>query len=241
MNTYSEFIEPGATLRLALGGRTLLVQRSGAGPVLDITFKQRGGGQTVERVGSGFKASPVGGFDGIEISTSAAGVVDFLITDGDVQIPTDATKIGNDDGEAIPIRTPAGQPLAVLFAGTVAPVLGSTKTTNTDAEAVPVQQKIGAVFTTQAEKLSTLADHAKAVINAGAAQLLISDATFKRLVVKNAHAVARVALGGASMTFADAAIILEPGDTWTEGDAAGAAWWAVSDIAGADVRVLGIK
>jgi hypothetical protein len=40
---------------------------------------------------------------------------------------------------------------------------------------------------------------------------------------------------------ANAALILEPGDTWAEDDAAGAAWYAVSDIAGADVRVMGVK
>jgi hypothetical protein len=50
-----------------------------------------------------------------------------------------------------------------------------------------------------------------------------------------------VAIGGAAVTMANAAIILRPGDIWVEDDAPGAAWYAVADTAGADVRVMGVK
>jgi hypothetical protein len=40
---------------------------------------------------------------------------------------------------------------------------------------------------------------------------------------------------------AKAAIIIGPGEMWIEDDAAGANWYAISDTAGADLRMLGVK
>lgn len=152
-----------------------------------------------------------------------------VTNDSTAPVPTAGT-VTNTDAQAIPVTQKAGATFSV-----------SGVLTNTDAQAVPVVQKVGTVLTTQAEKLATLVDHNSAVIGTGAAQLLINDTTYKRLRVKNASATARVAIGGSAVTMANAAIILEPGDMWTEGDAAGAAWYATSDTAGADVRVMGVK
>lgn len=232
MKSYRETILPGVGLSQRLGGRMFYIQRCSAGPVLTIDLYRGGDVQTVENVGKGFKAEPVGGFDAFRIRTTAESVVDFVIADGNVQVQFDEeTTVGNTDGQAIPIRTPVGEPLEVLFAGVVSPVLGVVTVDNSNAEAIPVQS----------QALAIIVDHVAAVINVGAAQLLVSDATYKRLRVKNAHATARVAIGGVAVTLANAAIILEPGDLWIENDAAGAAWYATSDTAAADVRVMGLK
>lgn len=46
-----------------------------------------------------------------------------------------------------------------------------------------------------------------------------------------------IALGGAGLAFADAAIVLAPGQLWVEADAPGAAWVALSDMAGGTLKV----
>lgn len=163
-------------------------------------------------------------------------------------VPLGSVEVSNSDAKAIPVVQKAGASFAATVTNNVATTGVITNTvsttgviTNSDAQAVPVAQKAGTVFATQAEKLTNIVDHAPAVINNGAAQLLINDATYKRLRVKNASASARVAIGGAAVTMANAAIILEPGDVWVEDDAAGASWYAVSDTAATDVRVMGVK
>jgi hypothetical protein len=234
MKSYNEFMAAGVPVTLTIGGRLLYIQRSSGGAVLDITFHNGNGTQTVSAVGKGFKAGPVGGFDTITFKAAQDSTVEFIITDGDVNAQFDdaSTIIGNDDGQALPIRMPAGQRLPVdLAGGTVNVTATNVGINNTNAGAIPVKS----------QALTTIVDHDPAVIGTGAAQLLISDATFRRLRVRNAHATAVVALGGSAVTLANAAIVLQPGDIWAEDDAAGAAWYAVSDTAGADVRVVGIK
>lgn len=232
MRSYRETLAAGVPLAQHLGGRVFYIQRCDAGAVLTVELVSGTEVQRVDNVGKGLKAAPVGGFLAYKITASVACVVDFVIADGDIDVQFDSeTKISNDNTSAVPVRTVAGQPLEVLFAGTVAPVLGSVTVTNSNAAAVPVQQ----------QALAVLVAYAPAVINTGAAQGLVSDATLKRLRIRNASATARIALGAASTTMANAAIILEPGDIWVEDDAAGAAWYATSDTAGADVRIMGLK
>jgi hypothetical protein len=47
-----------------------------------------------------------------------------------------------------------------------------------------------------------------------------------------------VALGATGIALATAAIVLQPGDTWRESDAAPAAWVAISDGAGRKLEIL---
>ena len=234
MKSYSEFIAAGVPVKLSIGGKLLYVQRSSAGAVLDITFHNGTGTNTVSGVGKGFKAGPVGGFDTITFRASADGTVEFIVTDGDVNAQFDdaSTIIGNDDGQAIPVRLKVGDRLPVDIGGGVVTVTAdNVGISNGDANAVPVRS----------QALGNLVDHNASVINTGAAQLLVGDPTFRRLRVRNASPTATVVLGGATVTFANAAILLPPGAMWIEDDAAGANWYAVSDTDGADVRVLGMK
>lgn len=244
MKSYSENITAGQPLRLTIPGRMLYIQRSQGGPVLDVEFmRNQAGSQVVERVGKGFKAMPAGGFEGITIRTSVSGVVDFVVTDGDIgiQFDEDSTTIGNDDGQAIPVRLPAGQRLAVDIAGgTVNLTATNVAINNADAAAIPIRQRAADVFAV-AEKLCTnVVDFDPASIGT-ARLLLVSDNTLKRLRVRNGHATARVALGGAALTMANAVVVIEPGDVWVEDAAPGAAWYAISDTAATPVNVQGLK
>lgn len=233
MKTYSEYIAAGSPLTLAVGGSVLYVQRSEAGQVLDIEFFKGNASQSVQRVGKGFKAQPVGGFDTIRIKASDSGTVDFIVTDGDLNVQFDDanTIIGNDDGQAVPIRAKAGERIPVEIGGsTVQVTADNVGINNTTANPVPVKTV----------RQSQIIDYAPT--NVGTASvLLVSDAALQGLRFRNPHATARIALGGAAVTMANAAIVLEPGDIWNETDAPGAEWHAISDTAGASVLLQGLK
>lgn len=130
--------------------------------------------------------------------------------------------IVNDQGSRVPVD---------LAGGTVNVTADNVGISNADDKPVPVKN----------QALSTLVDNAAVVVNTGAAQMVLAQPTYRRVRFKNAHATAKIALGGAGVTMAKAAIILEPGDVWVEDDAAGATWYAVSDTNGADLRILGVK
>jgi hypothetical protein len=233
MKSYSEFIAAGQPMKLTIGGKLLYIQRSQAGAVLDVTFHNGFGTQTVNAVGKGFKAGPVGGFDTITIATAADGVVEFIVTDGDVSAQFDDanTIIGNDDGQAVPIRIPAGMRVPVdLNGGNVNVNAVNVGINNTDATAVPVRKRA----------LSTLVNPNEAAVGLAAASV-IADATLQSVRFRNASDTAVIGLGGVNVTMANAAVILQPGDIWTEDDAAGANWYAVADAAGAKLRIMGIK
>ena len=72
-------------------------------------------------------------------------------------------------------------------------------------------------------------------------QIAPSDASLRKLRVRNRHATAILAIGGAGVTLANAAIQLQPGEVWLEDDAASAGWYAVSDTDGVKVQIQGLK
>lgn len=100
-----------------------------------------------------------------------------------------------------------------------------------NATAMPVQK----------QALSTLTAFAPVSINTGAAQALVSDPTQRMLRFRNGHATAKLYLGGLGVTIANAVIVLGPGDMWIEDEAAGAAWYAISDTAATPVQIQGVK
>lgn len=234
MKTYSEYLAAGVPLQLAVGGKVLYVQRSEAGQVLSIEFISGVAKQSVERVGKGFKAAPAGGFDSIRITAGAAGTVDFVVTDGEIDVKFDdaATIIGNEDGQAVPVRLPAGQRMAVdIEGGNVQLTATNVEINNsTDAKAIPVRQV----------QQKQIIDYQPTAVGV-ASVLLVSDAALRGLRFRNPHATARIALGGEAVTMTNAVIVLEPGDVWNETDAPGAEWHAISDTAGASVLLQGLK
>jgi hypothetical protein len=182
--------------------------------------------------------------------------------DGTVEPVLGVVTIDNSDAEAIPTRQKPGEvfevhvnnaaPIPVLQkpgevfevhvnnAVPMAVSLTETKINNSDAQAVPVTQKAGAVFSVKDVPCATITNFAP--VTAGlAAVALVADATQRRLRIRNAHGSALVAIGGLGVTMASGAVVLAPGDIWTEDAAAGAAWYVVSDTAGAPVQVQGLK
>lgn len=150
--------------------------------------------------------------------------------------------VDNTNAEAIPVMQKPGEVFEVHVNNAVpmAVSLTETKINNSDAQAVPVVPKAGAVFGVKDVQCGAIVNIAP--VSAGlAAVALVADATLRRLRVRNGHATATIAIGGAGITLANAAIVLEPGDIWNETDAAGAAWFVVSDTAATPVQMQGLK
>jgi hypothetical protein len=101
-----------------------------------------------------------------------------------------------------------------------------------NAAALPVQK----------QALNTITQFA--TVNIGlAASLLVSDATQRCLRIRNTHATAYLYLGTLSggLGASNAGICIPPGGMWIEEEAAGAAWYAISDTAGTIVAIQGLK
>lgn len=189
--------------------------------------------------------------NGVEITNKLAASIPVTLTSSSNTTPIPVSLA------SIRVNNTAAQPIPVNFAGTVAPVLGVVTVDNTNAEAIPVLQKAGEQFVvnvanaalpvTIAQTLNVKDVQCSAIVNmvpvnAGlAAVALVADATLRRLRVRNSHATATIAIGGAGITLANAAIVLSPGDIWNETDAAGAAWFVVSDTAATPVQMQGLK
>lgn len=227
----------GKPHRLDIAGRLILIDSVGTSDGVSIEILLAGSSKTttVPRRKAGFRM--VQAYDGVILTSEVDALVGLFLSNDDVQL-------GVADGAAVSL--PGGvnitnpEPIPVLFGGTVAPVLGVVTVDNTSGEAIPIAQVAGTTFTTEAKPMGSLVNPAPVVVGL-AATALIADATLKRLRIRNGHATAIVALGGAGVTLANAAIQLLPGDIWLEKDAAGAAWFAVSDTAGTPVQVNGVK
>lgn len=180
--------------------------------------------------------------EGVAITNGLANSIPVTLTSSSnttpIPVSLSSIRINNTDAQAIPVN----------FAGTVAPVLGVVTVDNTNAEAIPVLQKAGETFAVSVEQPLNVKDVPClnvvniAPVSAGlAAVALVADATLRRLRVRNGHATATIAIGGAGITLASAAVVLLPGDVWNETDAAGAAWYVVSDTAATPVQMQGLK
>ena len=180
--------------------------------------------------------------EGVAITNSLANSIPVTLTSSSNTTPIPVSL------SSIRINNTAAQPIPVNFAGTVAPVLGVVTVDNTNAEAIPVAQKPGETFAVSVAQVLNVKDVPClnivniAPVSAGlAAVALVADATLRRLRVRNGHATATIAIGGAGITLASAAVVLLPGDVWNETDAAGAAWYVVSDTAATPVQMQGLK
>lgn len=89
---------------------------------------------------------------------------------------------------------------------------------------------------------ATLTNVAEATVGVAASVVAAASATRLGLrFLAPATNSGNVALIGAGGTFANAAIILAPGDAWVESEAAAAAWSAIADAAAQKLRVLEVS
>ena len=238
-------LQAGIPHRLDIECALILIDAVSTADGVDLQTLDRGGAASVVIPGRKAAFRLTGKFEGVILSAAVVTTVSLFLSKTDVQLGVvdgsavsipNGVRVINSDAQPVPVKTPAGQPLEVSFAGTVAPVLGVI--TNSDAQAIPVKPQIGAIFTVeQATEVDTrpylaaaVANVAPVAVTAVAAALVAASATRRGLRLRNVGANP-VALGGAGVTFAGAAVVIQPGETWNENEAPGAAWYVICDAA----------
>ena len=230
MAYYRFQLQAGEPFRAAVSGRVILIDDLGGAPGLDVTPNY--GGRDLPTMPDRKKAFKfMEPFDGVTLKAAVDCNVGVFLSASDVSLGfADGSQV-NVSGQVVVSNSAAARVPVDLAGGNVQVTATNVGINNDNTKPIPVQK----------QALTTLTDSITKAINTGAAQALISDNTLKRLRIRNESTSARVALGGANVTMANAAIILEPGETWLEDDAPGAAWYATSDQNGADVRAMGVK
>jgi hypothetical protein len=215
----------GKPFRLDIPGKVLLIDAVGVAGGIDVALIEGGSdGAVMVARKPGFKM--ITQFDGVILTAAVDTVVALFLAMENVDLGTNQLEISNS----------VANPVNVLFAGTVAPVVGTIS--NTDAQAVPVIQKAGHIFQVEQATevdvrpyLATVVTNvAPVAVTAAATVMLALGATRRSVRFKNVG-VNPVAIGGAAVVFANAAVLIQPGETWVESDAPGAAWYAICGAA----------
>lgn len=227
MSYYSIPLKAGVPFKQNTSGTLILIDSTGAADGVDVTLTKKNGSDGVKMPGRKTAFRLVEEYDAVTFTSSVDTTVGVFLSTADVQLGFVSGGAVTVPGGVL-ITNGAGAPVPVNFAGTVAPVVGTLN--NDDAHAVPVRK----------QALSTLVDMAPVSVGT-TATALVSDATLKRITIRNSHATATIAIGGAGVTLANGARQLGPGDMWIEEDAAGAAWYAISDTASVNVQIGGAK
>lgn len=229
MQTLTTKLLAGQRMPFKIAGSVFFIQAADQGQNLVVRFFT-GNAQSgeVDQVGASFKAKPPSPFDGIDLLAPVDTNVTFIIADGDIdfQLPGIGVTVNNaatnpvpvsivgEPGQPFQVTNVPGQDLKVSVDGSVN-VTGAALTA-TNVGLTPAGTAINEVGNTN--------------VPAGAAtHVLTAAAGRKRAIFLNAGA-GRIGLGGAAgLTFAAAAIVLQPGDAWKETDGPHLDWYAVSD------------
>jgi hypothetical protein len=190
-------------------GEVLIIDSLSAGPMVNVTWIDGGGNDAgqVLNVTIGRTLHAGGQFSGYRLDGVAGSLVTLMI--------------GPKESDAYNTLT-----TSVVIGHVIVDTAPEIEIKNDVGNPVPVT---GAVTST-ALLPSVLTNVAPVACTAVIAALLAIDAT-RRLFRAYNVGPDPVALVAAAGTFANAAIYIQPGETWNEKDAPGAAWFAICDAA----------
>lgn len=254
MQNIGTTLTPGQAWPFQVRGTVLQILSSGLSAGLTVQFLLGTQVQyTVEGVLTGWKIQPAGGFDSITVQSATGDTIEAIVTAGDVdiQVLETSVEIVNGAGNPVPvvvqggpinmtatnvgINNTAANPVPVSLVsepGAPLAVDGTVTIGNTAGSPVPVSlvSEPGApVLVEQVPAGTLVTDVVQQAVAVAGAQILAAAAGRKRVIFYNAG-TGRVGLTAApGTTFANAAIVLQPGDAWKETDAPQLAWCAVSD------------
>ncbi|WP_314434615.1 hypothetical protein [Massilia timonae] len=231
MSLYTFRLKAGVPFQAPISGKLILVDSTGEAESIDIV-PMRGGQEDRPFPGRQKAFKCWVDFDAIVLHSKVDCTVALFLSRTDVSLGfadganvnvRGGVSIENDPANAIPVS---------LQEGVVNVTATNVGISNDNDKAVPVQK----------QRLATIVDREPVVLAAAnTAQQLIADPTLKLLRIRNGHPSATIAIGGADVSIANAAVQLLPGDVWIEDDAPGADWYAVSDVAGAIAQIQGVK
>jgi hypothetical protein len=236
MSLYTFSVKAGAPFYVKTPGTVLLVDSVSVSAGVDITLIKNGA-ERPKMPGrkAAFKIND--DFDELILASAVDITVALFISFNDVNLGfQDGANVNIPNG--VNVTNAIGSPVPVTFTQVIQP-LGSVTVNNTPAQAVPIDPG-SKVFLTQEQRLATVVNIAPVI--AGLAQVqLVNDPTLLNYRARNTSATAKIGIGATGVTMANAAIVLLPGETFFEDDAAGASWFVISDTAGTQVNILGLK
>lgn len=214
---YPARLKAGVPFFLQAGGRVILVDTTGEAESIDITPIR--GGQEMRKLPGRQKAFKCQvEFDSVVLQAPVDCLVGLFLSMSDVSL-------GFADGAnvavrgAVSIENDPNNPIPVSMQGGVV---------NVTATNVGINNNLGTITNFQPVDVGTVP------------AVLVGDPSQKRLRIRNGGATL-IAIGGVGVTLTNAAVRLAPGDVWLEDDAPGATWYAVSDTAGGNVQIQGLK
>jgi hypothetical protein len=228
-NFYQYTLKAGQEVQAGQSGKLIVVDSVVGADGVDITpMFNNGTGRTMPNRKKGFKCWT--DYDAVVLKANADCVVSLFLSTSDVSLGfTDGSSVNVAGGVSILNGADARIPVD-LAGGNVTVNAAGVTISNTTAAPVPTKEVRGV----------TVVDLAAVVVGVAAVKI-VGDATLSGLRIRNNSAANKLALGGAGVTMANAAVILQPGETWVENDVPGANWYGISDAAGADVRAQGVK
>ena len=230
MAYYKFTLKAGVPMAVPVSGNYILVDDVGAAPGIDIMPNY--GGRDLPNMPTRKKAFKFAEpYDGVTLTTTVDATVALFLSKNDVSL-------GFADGSAVSV---SGQVQVTNKIASRVPVDIGGGNVNVTATNVGINNTEASPVPVKAVKLTNLVNIAPVVVGTGAAVQVVSDATLKRIQFRNGSTDKNIGIGGAGVTMATAAIVLEPGDVWIDTDAPGAAWYATADVAGADLRMMGAK
>lgn len=228
MSYYIITLAANKPVNMTVAGTVILIDDLGAAPGLDITPSY--GGHDLPKMPNRKKAFKfMESFDAVTLSAPVDCTVALFLSKNDVSLGFADGSLVNVSGQVSISNTSAARVPVDVAGGVVNVTATNVGINNDNTSAVPTKLKtLGTIVNNPAQVVDTVA------------ALLVSETTFERLHIRNASDTQNIALGGSGVTFANAAVILAPGDSMIEDQAAGAAWYAVADQAGAAARVMGV-
>lgn len=230
MSYYTINLAANKPVVMTVAGTVILIDDLGAAPGLDITPSY--GGRDLPKMPNRKKAFKFSEpFDAVTLVASVDCTVALFLSKNDVDLGFADGSLVNVSGE-VTVTNNAGARVPVdIGGGNVNVNAVNVGINNDNASAVPVKS----------QTLASVVDFASVTLNNLNPTALIADPTLYRLRIRNASATAHIGIGGAGLTMANAAIVLLPGETWVEEDAAGASWYVVTNEVGATINMQGLK
>ena len=207
-------LQAGVPYRVGIAGRLILIDNIGASDGVDVRVLRQGTPDTVipKRKAAFRMVTP---YDDVLFTTSIDTTIGVFLSTFDVEI-------GYVDRAAVTI--PDG-----------------VEITNTAANPVPVvfDQDINIGIVQVENNLTIIVDSAPVAVGLVATPIS-NDPALKRLRMRNVSNMAIIAIGGAGVALGSP-IILHPGESYWEDDAAGAALYAIANEANAMLQLQGLK
>lgn len=238
-------LKAGQPVQVPVQGKVILVDDTGAAEGVDITPMR--GGATFTKMPKRQKAFKCfADYDAIVLEAATDCVVSLFLSQTDVSLGfasgalvnvMGGVSVLNDPDNRVPVEASgavtiindAASRVPVDVGGAVIQVTATNVgINNTDDTAVPVAQKAGTEFKTREYQPALVTDSAPVAVTAAKTVLLAASAARRGFRVKNVGANP-AAIGGTGITFANAVIVIQPGETWNENEAAPAAWWAICE------------